>query len=278
VCYAIGSPADADSDTDAPGDTAEIALDAPADAPAYVPWATPVELNSLETTAAGETDPSVTANKLTVVFVADVAPNDAEIFIATRAALTDTFSFSLLTAVNAAGFNDKSPEISADGSTIYFRSNRTGSNKIYMSTFSTVWSAPAIVPALSTAGEDGDLAISPDGLTSIVIDDTNSHHMLFRTRANTSTAFGMPAQHTELHISTDIAGPSLTNNGETVYFHAGGTRQLYVAHLMSNGTYTTPTKVTELNVAGVRCASPFVTQTDDYMIFDRAGDIFESTR
>jgi hypothetical protein len=36
--------------------------------------------------------------------------------------------------------------------------------------------------------------------------------------------------------------------------------------------------VTEINVLNVRDAAPFVIQTDDYMIFDRSGDIYETTR
>lgn len=283
TCVTIGTPRqdalldDAPLD-DGPVDTAQITTDAPIDAPPYIPWGTPVLLTTLETPGVGETDPSVTSDKLTVVFAADTAANDADIYIATRTAVTDTFTYSLLAALNVAGVDDDSPEISGDGKTIYFHSARGGIQDIYVSTFSTVWSTPTIVAQLSTAGTDGDVAISPDGLMSIVVDVSNSHQLLFRSRANTGATFGTASQHTELHITTDVAAPSLTNNGDTVYFHAGAVRQLYVAHKQANGTYTTPAPISELNVAATRCAAPFVLQTDNYMIFEKAGDLYETTR
>lgn len=276
VCYPSGAPVDASEQIiDAPIDTA---VDAPTDGPPYVPWGTPMLLTTLDSPGTGETDPSVTSDKLTAVFVADTAANDADLYIATRAAVTDTFTYTILTALNATGFNDESPEISGDGKTLYFTSNRSGAVEVYKSTFTTVWSAPVVAADLSSASADGDLAISPDALTAVVLRNTSPQRIYMYTRATTADAFANATIHTELNVTTDIAAPSITNGGAILYLHAGAPRDLYVATRTPNGTYTTPVPVAELNVVAVRDAAPFVLQADDYMIFERAGDLYETTR
>jgi hypothetical protein len=276
VCFAAGTPHDADGIDEAVFDAPM--LDAALDAPSYVAWGTPVELTSLETSGQGETDPSVTADKLTAVLVANTAQNDSDIYIATRSAVTDTFTASLLAAVNATGFNEESPEISADGKTLYFVSNRSGAYEVYVSTFTTTWSNPTVQNELSSTGADGDVAVSPDGLTAVTIRDGNPNRLYIYTRGSTAAAFGLGTLHSELEVTTDIAAPTITNGGAVIYFHAGSPRDLYRATLKGNGTYTMPMPVTELNMPAARDASPYVVQTDDYMVFERAGDIFETTR
>jgi hypothetical protein len=278
-CYPVGAPYDAEEVLvdDALVDSVPM-VDAPPDGPPYIPWGTPTLLTSLETPGSGETDPSVTPDRLTAVLSADTAVNDSDIYIATRAALTDTFTFTLLTAVNAATFNDDSPEISADGKTLYFSSNRSGADEIYISTFTTVWSTPVIATDLSSTGSDGDLAISPDGLTAAVVRTGGTNRIYIYKRASTTVAFGSPTLHAELSVTTDIAAPTITNGGDIIYFHAGASRDIYRSTLKGNGSYTMPAAVTELNMAGIRDAAPFVSQTDDYMIFERSSDIYETTR
>lgn len=267
-------PGDATLDDDA----AQVAIDAPPDGPSYVPWGTPVLLTSLETPGSGETDPSVTADKLTAVLSADSGPSDADIYIATRAAVTDTFTFTLLTALNSVGFEDQSAEISADGRTIYFTSDRSGQDEVYISTFDTVWSTPTIAVDLSSSANDGDVAISPDGLTAAVLRKTSPQRIYIYTRANTTLPFSGATLHAELNVTSDIASPTITNGAAVIYLQAGSPRDIYRASRVGNGTFTTPVPVTELNVPNARDAAPFVLQGDDYMIFERAGDIYETTR
>ena len=272
-CYAVGAPYDADESI-----VDQAPIDASLDAPGYVPWGTPVQRTSLETPGTGETDPSVTADRLTVVLVANTSASDADIYLGTRSAPTDTFSVSALTAVNATGFDDTSPEISADGKTLYFVSNRSGSLEVYISTFTTVWSTPAIAPGLSSAGADGDVAISPDGLTAAVVREATTNRIYIHKRATTLATFDTGALHTELNVTDDIAAPTITNGGAIIYLHAGNPRDIYRATLKGNGTYTMSMPVSELNNSATREAAPFVSQADDYMIFERSSNIYETTR
>ena len=99
-----------------------------------------------------------------------------------------------------------------------------------------------------------------------------------QTRANTSATWGTGVAHNELNVSNDNAAPTITNGASTIYFHAGSPRDIYVSHRNPNGTFQAPTPVAELDGATTRDAAPFVVQTDDYMIFERESDIFETTR
>jgi Tol biopolymer transport system component len=173
---------------------------------------------------------------------------------------------------------EKSPELSADGTTLYFATNRGGNYDIYVSKLvGTVWSTPLIDGALSTAGNESDIAISPDGLTAAIVENVTANHISIATRASTALPFGTPVVHTELEVTTDIAAPTITNGGAIIYFHVGATRDIYRALRKGNGMYATPSPVTELNTAG-RDAAPFVSADDKYMLFERSGDIYETSR
>lgn len=280
-CFAIDTPADAELIVDDVGgepDAVSLMPDAAPDAmPALGPWGVPTEITSLETADENEEDPSITADRLTVVLAATTSSGDPDIYIGTRTSTAMPFTTHLLSAVSS-GDDDESPEISADGQTIYFVSERDGNGDVFMSTFTTSWSEPIVVSELSSPDDDGDVAISPDGLTAVVVAEGATSKFLFHTRASTAVPFSSTAtMHTELHISDDVSAPTITNGAQTIYFHAGGNRDLYVAHRQPSGTYATPAPVTELNTSG-RDASPFVLQSDRYIIFEREGDIYEATR
>lgn len=278
-CFAQNAPHDADEQVIDEAVVEDAELDAPGiDASTYVPWTTPVELTSLETAGNGESDPSLTSDRLTAVLESETVNDDSDIYIATRTALTDTFTTGLLTEVNSTGFDDASPEISADGKTLYFVSDRSGSGQVYISVYTTAWSMPVVANDLSSTSSEGDLAISPDGLTAAVVRENSQHHIYVYTRATTSDTFSNPTLHAELEITTDIAAPTITNGGDIIYLHAGASRDIYRAQLKGNGTYTTPAPVTELNTMAARDAAPFVVQTDDYLVYEKAGDIFETSR
>lgn len=271
TCFFTTTPADA-------GDTTiDSATDAPTDAPAYVAWGVPIENTSLEITGAtNESDPTISANRLVAAVSGTNATGDQDLYIGTRTATTDPFTAGAAVALNSTS-NEQGPELSADGKTIYFASNRAGPWDIYISTESAgVWSPPTIVPALSTR-DDVNLAVSPDGLVAVVVDATGTRKFYLHTRASTTAPWSAGTALPDLSITTDISSPSITNNASTIYFHAGATRDIYVARRKPNGTFHAPVPVVELNTGG-RDACPFVLQSDNYMIFEREGDIFETTR
>jgi hypothetical protein len=268
TCRADGDPG-AD---DAPPDTGLDAMDAPADAPRV--WSTPVPIPGVNSSAV-EDDPSITADRLTIVFTSDRAGGlgSDDIYLGTRATTADAFTVAPLTSINSA-MNESSPEISADGHTLYFTSDRGGNFDVYITTRSgDTWSAPQVVPELSSSAGESDVAISPDGLTALV---ARGSGIYMATRASTTAAFGTPVLAAVLDVTGDVAAPSLTDGAATVYLHGGATRDLYVAY-RQGATFTTPVPITELDTAS-RDAAPFISADGTRLLFERAGELYESTR
>src|SRR5262249_36162472 len=157
------------NEPDAAGDAlADTAIDAAIDGgPAA--WSAPTPVPGVDSTDV-EDDPSFTANRLTMVFTSTRAGGLGmeDLYIGTRATTADPFTVAPLTALSSTA-REQSPEISADGKTLYFTSTRSGANVVYKSTLVTGgWSPPAAVPELAAINGD-DVAISPDGLSALGI-------------------------------------------------------------------------------------------------------------
>lgn len=259
---------------DARGAESDVAVpsDAPIDAPM---WAAGTRVPGVNSTST-EDDPSCTADCLTIVFQSNRDGTD-DLFLGTRPSTTASFVVVPLDALNSATANEDSPEISADGNTIYFISDRlvAGSGDVYVSrNTKAVWSAPVVVPELSTAGNEGDVAISPDELTAMV---SRAGKLSIATRTSTTAPFGPLVAVPSLTLpSGDVAAPSITSNADAVYVHAGTIRDLYYARRTGN-TFTLLTPIGELNTAG-RDSAPFVSADEHHLMYAHANDIYETTR
>jgi hypothetical protein len=242
-----------------------------ADAPAGLgAWASPI---ALDLSIGDESDPSMTQDRLTLVLMSE---DDDDLYIATRETPTGVLTATKLDVLNSSDV-DKSPEISANGSTLYFTSNRDGDYDVYRSTFTTEWSPPVRVEGLSTDGDDSDVAVSPDGLTAVVIDNRATNRFMIHTRADVTQAFGPGVHHPELSLASDAEAPTITNGGAVIYFHAGLMRDVFVAIRTPDRTYSTPLPVSELNTL-LRDAAPFVLQDNRHLLFERSNNIYETWR
>ncbi len=281
-CVTPGGPGPIDSPPLVPDATdATFEIDALGDA--FIPpdsttgtvWAAPSPLGGGVNTPATETDPSITNDRLTLVFIRNVAA-DEEIFMSTRTTTAEPWGVATaVTALNSTSL-ERSPEIGDDGQAITFTSNRSGNFDVYVSfKVGSTWSAPVVVTELSGTGIENDVAISPDRLTAFVTRGSSPNRRLFRsTRSSVFQVWGAPTQVTE--VTVDVGSPSLTNNGATLYFHANAVRDLFTSQKVGS-VYPAPSPVAELNTAG-RDAAPFVLQGNSYMVFEREGSIFETTR
>ena len=247
------------------------ALDAPDAVAPLGPWSSPTKIPGVNTTSV-EGDPSLTPDRLTIVFISNRNGND-DVFIGTRATTSDPFTVSVLAIVNS-GAPERSAEISADGATLFFTSRRNGNEDVFRSTkIGGVFSPPLLVTELSTTMNEGDVAISPDGLTALV---ARANDLYLTTRTSTSGPFAVPTLVPELDITDNVAAPSLTDDAAAVYLHAGATRDLYVAY-RQGPSFTTPVPIAELDTAA-REAAPFVSSDDRHLAFERDGELFESSR
>ncbi|MDQ3367689.1 MAG: hypothetical protein M3680_19885 [Myxococcota bacterium] len=262
-----GGEPDASPDGTVPTDAAIIVDAAPDAAPSM--WSAPVPIPGVNTGSA-ESDPTMSADRLTIVFT-----RSGDLFIGTRASTAASFTVVALTVANSAA-TEASPELSPDGSILHFTSDRLVANDrdVYISTrVGTELSAPTRVEGLSTTtASEGDVAISPDGLTAIV----SRSGALFRSIRASTTAPWPAAVTLGGGFGAGPAAPCLTLAGD-LYFHADTDRNLYVARKAGTG-YDPPVPVAELNTVGGRDAAPFVLGADQRLLFERNGELYESTR
>jgi beta-lactamase regulating signal transducer with metallopeptidase domain len=92
------------------------------------PWGTPVNLGPAVNTSAGEASPSVSKDGLSLYFMSMRGYGGTDIWVTTRKTKDDPWG----TAVNLGPtvntmYNESNPDISSDGSTLYFVSGRPGS-------------------------------------------------------------------------------------------------------------------------------------------------------
>jgi hypothetical protein len=250
--------------------SSDAAIEIEIDAPALKSWSKPDAIPGVNS-GSSEDDPSVTADRFTIVFTSNRGGN-YDLYIGRRAALTDAFTVDPLTSLNSMSA-ETSPEISSDGKALYFISKRTGTNLVYRSTYDgATWADPK--PASDLAACTGaDVAISPDGLQLLcTIATTSGNQVLHSTRASTTATWPTPTREAALEVTTDIAAPTLTNEGATIYLHAGNPRDLYVSI-----DFATPTRIEELASAG-RDAAPFADATATHLAFNRDGDLYETSR
>ena len=293
-CYSptvvSGSPCDTEADcpselhciaqhcggTELPIDAAidgPLAVDAAPDSAPPQRWSPPQLVPGINSGSV-ESDPSITPDRLTIVFTSTRLTGTEDIFIGTRATTAESFTAVPIVELNDPTADDHSPEISADGATLYFTSDRLAANNfdVYVSTWDgTTWAAPTVVPQLTSGSNDDDIAISPDGLTAVV---ARNGTFLRATRASAATTWGTPVSLGSAGFGTSSAAPSLTATGD-LYFHAKPVRDLFVTR--KNGTgFSTAMPISELNTSG-RDAAPFVSGDEKHLVFERDGQIYEST-
>jgi len=273
-CYSDGASDDADTGSnDADPGSSDAAVDA---SPPPV-WGNVTQLTELDTVT-GKSDPTLGFNGLVIGFVGNPTGNDEDLYGAIRASTSDPFSsVALSPGLNATDADDRSPELTGSD-TVWFTSDRNGKFDVFTATFSgTSWTTPTVVVELSSAGDDTEVGVSPDGLTAIVTHAGGAPRFFIHTRASTSAVFGAGIVHNELNTVNNIGAPHISNGGEVIYFHGGTTRDLYVSTLKGNGDYTMPKPITELDT-GAREAAPWVDEAETFMLFERDGAILRATR
>ena len=264
-----GTPADAQVI-----DADDAALDAPIDAFSFG-WSTPTTVPGVDSTSA-EDDPTYTPDRLTIVFASN-RNGTYDLFIGKRTSTAMAFTVTPLDALNTTTADELSPEISSDGNTLYFSSDRVtaGEGEIYVSRIAagtTTFGPPDRDAQLSLAGsDDGDIAIAPNGLTAILV---RSGKLMRATRTLVTNPWGTPVTIAGT-FGTNPAAPSLDTAGD-LYFHAGTQRDLFVARKNGNA-FGTPIPITELNTTG-RDSGPFISPDEKHLVWARSGKLLESSR
>jgi hypothetical protein len=238
------------STTDAP------ASDAAIDAPAPLgPWGTPTPI---EITPVNDDDPSATGDLLELYF--DRAGN---IYVTTRASLTSPWTDPVMVAEVSSASTETTPEVSYDGLTLYFASNRAptlGTYDIWVSTRATrsaAWGTPVRVDELSSTAAEGASA-QTHALTIVL--DTNRAGMgnldiYAAERTSPIAPWGAPVPLQGINTDDFNEGnPMMTEDRLTLYFDSNrtGNIDIFVATRPNpTAPFSLPQRLDELSTAGM---------------------------
>jgi hypothetical protein len=211
--------------------------------------------------ARSDQGPSLTADLLEIYFFSNRnCPSCYDIFVAKRATTADAWgpATELAELTNAAP--DMTPEISADGLTLWYASEREtppGGADIWVTTRASRtagWAPPMRETSLSTAGYDHDPALSEDGLTMTLTSDGNGDiggDMLVATRTDAGAPWSMPAPITSLNTTALEAAASMRDSGRVLFFgRETSAFDIYVATRESPAAaFGTPVMLANINSA-----------------------------
>lgn len=238
------------------------------------PWsaATPVPI----TPPTGLDDPSSTADGLQLFF----DRGSSEIAFATRATPTSSWG-PIQTAPGIAASpldggvaTDGGPEISADGMTLYFMSNRGGTYDIWVATRDGGgnWTNLLAVTSVNSSSSDGAPSVTPDGLT-MVFNSTRSGagDIYMASRLSTTVAWSDVHPITEINgTSSEEDSPHLSADKLRIYFHSSrsGTKQLYFAERSQPiGAFGSVQPISELVDANLEEVDPWVSPDGRHLYF-----------
>jgi Tol biopolymer transport system component len=201
-----------------------------------------------------------------------------------------------VTELNMAAY-DAGPEVSDDGLTIIFTSDRAGQlglGDFYVSTRAnraSLWSTPVRIVELSTADNDEGIMLLPGALVAYFHSNRGgTPSKIYRTtRPTTSSAWSAPVV-VPLAFTANLDNPWVSADECTMYFSSdqgggAGMRDLYVATKTSpDQPFLTLSRIVELDTASYE-SDPTLTADQRTIMFasDRPSptadfNIFEASR
>lgn len=240
-----------------------------------------------------ETDPSLTDDNLTIVFTSDRAGGTGglDLYIGTRTSTSDPFVVRELTELDSTA-SDQSPEISADGLTIYFSTTRNGGGDalIYKATRASTtvpFGAPAEDTGLSKSsqGQTQDniqIGVGSTTIALVVQVRNNTNHAEGYDRMNASSSWvdeeDLSSQAKGAALPADFSAPSMLPDGTLFYYQSGSPAHIYTfAYDESSDTVSAPVELSELDL-GSRDAAPEINAGGSHIVFERDGDLYEATK
>jgi Tol biopolymer transport system component len=183
---------------------------------------------------------------------------------------------------------ERGPEWNATGTRFYFSSDRTGQTDLYQSDYSGgTFSPPVLVPGLTAVrAESPTLSTDEREMFYTSVGGLNLAYIGRATRASTTDPWTDLGAVPDLAVSTQTGWPSLSADGNTIYFEDDATGgSIYIATRSAPGApFVSPTPVAELNTAGHN-GDPDLSLDGKTMLFasTRAGgasqyDLYVSTR
>jgi WD40-like Beta Propeller Repeat len=145
-------------------------------------WSEPVVLSTVNSLA-NEQNPWVSADEQLLIFDSNRTGNN-DLWASERIAGAFGEPFNLR-ALNSDA-SDEGATLTSDGLTVFFASSRdggAGANDVWLAERATLdddFSVPTLVPALSSPGDEIDLALSPDGRELLFTSSRDGEYVLYR--------------------------------------------------------------------------------------------------
>lgn len=204
-------------------------------------WGAPVNLGATVNSSAWELDPSLSSDELSLYFMS-TRPGGAggrDTWVTTRAAKDGdwTTPVNLGPTVNSS-YDDCCADISADGLSLFFWSNRpggSGGQDLWVTTRTSVsdpWGIPVnLGPTVNSSAWDGGPSISSDGLSLFFFSErpggSGGKDLWLTTRTSVSGPWGMPVNlGPTVNSPVDEYPPDISCDGSILYFSSyrtGGT-------------------------------------------------------
>lgn len=274
-----GSPQDAgprDADpTDAGSPDA-----GPPDAGELPPFETPREITELASGTNAD-DPTLRGDLLELYF-----NRGSSLYRTSRASSSDPWGMPATLPALESDQGDSSPELTSDGLTVYFASNRAGSYDIFVATrssTSSMWGAPAPVPELNTTDNlETNPTPTPDNLRLVFSRGSSStaRDLFEASRASTADPFGAPEPLTELNTSSNEGGPMLALGGTMIVFFSNrnGNDDLFFATRPAPGMpFDPPEPIEGVNTSASE-GDPWISEDGRTLFFTRGGALFQAVR
>lgn len=287
ACSTIGPSAGDDDpapvDAAVPGD--------PDAEPPLGPFAEPRRIEPLSLPGESEDDPTVTADRLELIFNSNRTGN-SQLFVSRRDSVDQPWGDPDPIPELNTGSNETAPEVSGDGLTLYFSSNRSGGKggqDIWIArrdARDAAWDPPDLVPELNSSANDYSPVEDDSGLAVYFYStrDGGDQDLFVATRLSRDDPWREPMPVAELVTDDNDADPFVTGDGLTLYFGAGpaGTLDIQVARRDGVDAAFDPAEpVAELNSDG-NDTDPWLSPEGRYVVFtsDRAGDrdLYEAER
>lgn len=289
ACGSIGAGSGGDDDGEAP----DAATTPNADATAQLgPFSEPRLLDTLSMVGANDDDPTVAGDQLELIFNSDRSGN-SQLYFSRRDSVDEPWGDpQLVPGVNSSD-SETAPELSTDGLTLYFSSNRAGGkgkHDIYIThrqTREADWDPPDLVPELNSAVQDYSPVEDDSGLVVYFYStrDGGDQDLFKATRPSKDDPWHTPPVLVdELDTADNDADPFVTADGLTLYFGSGGSGVLdiYIARRLDrDAAFDAAQPVDELN-SDSHETDPWLSPDGRTIVItsNRAGDndLYEATR
>jgi Tol biopolymer transport system component len=241
------------------------------------PFGTPMPVSQINDPLADD-DPALSVDLLELVFDSErIDGVDGNLYVSRRTDATSPWSAPALITETMSASDEDGPNISPDGLTLTFSSNRLGGDDLFMSTRTSptsAWSMPTVISELKTTSYEQDLSMTADGLFGVFWSDRLGNDDLFMTsRASTALPWDPPVPLNELNTTDVEEGPAVVPDGTAIVFvrDRGLGFEIYLAVRATRDVpFDPPTLLAELDLGSE--------ETDPWLSPDRRTLVYTSGR